>query len=33
MAIIKYRKKYINNILWFAIIKPYHLEMASKNLA
>ena len=31
LTIIKYRKKDINNILLF-VIKPYYLEMASKNL-
>ena len=32
LTIIEYRKKDINNILLFVIIKPYHPEMASKNL-
>ena len=32
LTIRKYRKKDINNILLFVIIKPYYLEMASRNL-
>jgi hypothetical protein len=32
LTIRKYRKKDLNNILLFAIFKPYHLEMAVKNL-
>jgi hypothetical protein len=31
LTIIKYRKKDINNILLFVIIKPYRLEMASEK--